>query len=43
MLTLGFAAHTGHDFPTVINIFVPAIQEHIEIRSHFFMEFENTS
>ena len=27
----------GSDFPTVINIFVSAIQEYIEIRSHLFM------
>jgi len=33
----------GSDFPTVINIVVPAIQEHIKIRPHLFMEFENTS
>ena len=33
----------GSDFPTVISIFVSAIQEHIEILSHLFMEFENTS
>ena len=31
------------DFPTVINNFVSVIQEHAEIRSHLFMEFENIS
>jgi hypothetical protein len=42
-LTLGFAAHIGLTFRQSSTFFVPAIQEHIEIRSHLFMEFENTS